>query len=167
MSDGVPESKPFGGYEPMTTVETVPPDVTELRERLYAERGRWGPPEVASNESVRPSGIIISSQANYYGELRAWVKVRGEAPLTLFCTPEQFKTVWQEYRDLDLAGKAGNKVIAACDFNYGIPHYLFRHIVSELVYVGCTHQPKERAKPAAAGIWDSPEYYPETGVWIE
>jgi len=114
-------------------------------------------------ESVTSSGIIVTSFSALYGELRSWVKIRGEAAQTLYCTPDQFRAVWQEYRKLN----DRNAVIAACDFTYGLPLYYFHHIIEELVHVGVTHQPKERAKPAPGGIWMSDWSGPASGVWIE
>ena len=118
-------------------------------------------------ETTTKSGLVLPSLSGLYGELRSWIKFRGEPAQTLYCTPQAFRQTWQEYRRL--VSQPGNEalVIAACDFTYGLAQYYFSHMVNELIFVGVTHQPKERAKPAPGGIWYDDWEGPKAGVWIE
>jgi hypothetical protein len=114
-------------------------------------------------EARTKSGIILPSFSALYGELRSWVKVRGEPSQVLYCTADAFVEVWQEFK----RRKDQTACIAACDHLYGLPAYYFWNIIDELVYVGVTYQPKERAKPAPGGIWYDDWTGPKAGVWIQ
>jgi hypothetical protein len=117
----------------------------------------------APPESISPSGLHIVSFSGLYGELHCWVKMRGEPAQILWCKPREFEDVWREYAALN----DPSATLAACDFNSGLPCFYFHHIISELVYVGVTHKPKESAKPAPGGIWMPDWKGPKSGVWIQ
>ncbi len=126
----------------------------------------YEPPEYTYSqkpEAITPSGIHLVSFSTLYGELRSWVKVKGEPAIELYPTPDAFRATWQEYRRLADPGA----VLAACNHLYGLPVYFFWHIVEELVYVGVTHKPKEAARPAPGSIWYPDWTGPKSGVWIE
>ena len=119
-------------------------------------------------ETKTPSGLILTSFSALYGELRAWVKFRGEPAQTLYCTPEAFRECLRQLRKMEKEGAdTRDLVIAACDHLYGLPQYYPVPMINELVFVGVTHQPKERAKPAPGGIWMGDWEGPKAGVWIE